>query len=213
MNRKLKSKYQIESIETQCLIDLDEQLAKLILMIDEVTCEIDVNGFRSISKSIVGQQISEKAKNTIWRRLDKACDMSSPEAVLKTDDYELREVGISWRKIKYIKNLSENVVNGNINFKNFETLSNGQIIKQLSSHYGIGVWTVEMFLIFSMRRVDVASVTDIGLRRAAQWLYSIDHQPNKKEMAEILSKWEPYQSIASLYLWAAIERGLIKTQL
>jgi len=191
------------------LINSDPLLAKLIKAVGSYTLELNDNYYIKLIQSIVGQQLSIKAKETIWSRVEALCENITPINILNISDMSLRNAGISFSKISYIKGLSEKVIQQNLDFQNIESLSNDEIIKILTSVKGIGKWTAEMFLIFSLGRLDVMSLEDAGLRRAIKWLYSFNEPPSSLEVERISQLWKPYRSIASLYLWQAIDTSLI----
>jgi len=165
--------------------------------------------YLKLVQSIVGQQLSIKAKETIWNRVESLCEAITPKDILNISDIDLRNVGISYSKISYIKGLSQMIVDNNINFNNIKNYNDEEVLNLLTSVKGIGKWTAEMFLIFSLGRLDVFSVDDASLRRSVKWLYSFKENPTKSQLYTISKQWHPYRSIASLYLWAAVDRGLI----
>jgi DNA-3-methyladenine glycosylase II len=188
----------------------DEKLACLIDRIGGYTLELETDYFASLAQTIVGQQLSLGAARTIWDRISKVCGCISPRTILSANFETLREVGVSKAKIGYLKDLAEQTANGTLNFDRIITLPNEEIIKVLTNIKGIGRWTAEMFLIFSLGRLDVLSTSDVGLQRAIRWLYSLDSEPTKIEIAKYDERWNPYQTVASLYLWEAVNRKLIK---
>ncbi|MEH7158484.1 DNA-3-methyladenine glycosylase family protein [Neobacillus drentensis] len=186
----------------------DPVLGKLIDLIGELKLHKQDNHYLSLGKLIIGQQLSIKAAETIYRRfIDLTKRTITPEKVIFLSDEALRKIGISYQKIKYIKDLSAKVLNKGITLETLDELSNSEVINTLTSVKGIGSWTAEMFLIFSLRREDVLSILDVGLQRGAKWLYSTED--GKKALIEKGLKWEPYHSLASLYLWEAVNRGLV----
>jgi len=191
------------------LIDSDPPLGKIIEKIGDYTLHLDENYYLKLTKSIIGQQLSLKAKETIWSRIEGLSKEITPQNVLLIPDEQFRTAGVSFAKISYIKGLSEGFLNDSIDLKNINSQTNEEILQILTSIRGIGKWTAEMFLIFSLGRLNVFSVDDASLRRAIKWLYSFTENPTKGEMYSISKRWTPYSSIASLYLWAAVDNGLI----
>lgn len=188
---------------------VDIQMSKLINRIGEYTLKLDKDYYLKLVNSIIGQQLSIKAKQTIWNRVESLCDNINPQNILEIDNTSLRKVGVSYAKISYIKNLSQKVLSKQINFESLESLDNNEVIRILTSVKGIGNWTAEMFLIFSLGRLNVMSINDAGLRRSIKWLYNFNTQPSVSQIKRISEVWNPYQSVASLYLWKAIDSKLI----
>lgn len=191
------------------LINSDPLLGKVIRKIGDYSLNINENYFLKLTKSIVGQQLSLKATETIWSRVEGLCEEITPQNILSIPDEQLRAAGVSFSKISYIKGLSESILNDIIDLNHIKNLTNEDILQTLISIKGIGKWTAEMFLIFSLGRLDVFSVDDASLRRAIKWLYGFTENPTKAQMYSISKKWAPYCSIASLYLWASIDDGLV----
>lgn len=160
----------------------DEKLADLINRTGSCTLELETDYFASLAETIVGQQLSLGAARTIWDRVNKVCGGISPRAILSADFDTLRGVGVSKAKIGYLKDLAEKTENVTLDFDRIRTLPNEEVIKVLTNVKGIGRWTAEMFLIFSLGWLDVLSTSDVGLLRAIRWLYSLDSEPTKNEM-------------------------------
>lgn len=163
------------------------------------------NLFLEICGSIIGQQLSVKAGNTIEQRfLSLYADKKpTPSQVLSTDDEKLRACGLSYAKIKYVKGVCEAVINQEIDFESMRSWPDEEIIESLIKLKGIGRWTAEMFLMFSYGREDVFSLGDLGLRNAVSKLYSVDRDDLKK-IEKISLNWKPYRSLASRYLWKSL---------
>lgn len=164
----------------------------------------------SIASAIVGQQLSNRVAEVLWSRLVALTEESvGPDMILSLGDEELRQIGISYSKIKYLKALAMAVNNKTLELDQLHLFDNDEIIRQLTMVKGIGPWTAEMFLIFSMGRTDVFSIGDGGLQRAVKWLYQLDEIPGRDEMLRISSQWKPYRTIAALYLWRALDEKII----
>lgn len=179
--------------------------AKLGLAIDRlgiIRREARPDHFEALIMSIVSQQISRKAADSIWNRLmDKYSVVSAP-VFANSDQFDLHKCGISLRKAGYIKGFAEAVMNGCIDFEKFISMSDDEIIEKLSSLPGIGIWTAEMFLIFSMRRMDVVSWGDLAIRRGMMKIYGLKDL-TKEEFEKYRKRYSPYGSVASLYIWAS----------
>jgi DNA-3-methyladenine glycosylase II len=165
------------------------------------------NYFEALTESIVSQQLSVKAADTIWQRFIALLSEKkvTPENVWEIPDQKIRDAGISWSKISYIKDLAKKTMESGILFEQFEIMTDEEIITELIRVKGIGKWTAEMFLMFAMERPDVFSYGDLGLRRAIQKWYGFDHEPTQEEAEKIADKWRPYRTAACRYLWRSLE--------
>lgn len=163
--------------------------------------------FERLVDSIISQQLSVKAAGTIFsrfQRLFKTKSFPIPKEVLKISDKKIRSAGISFRKISYIKGVAQAFLDEKIISKELKKLSDEEVIIKLTELKGIGKWTAEMILIFSLQRPDVFSIGDAGLRRAIENLYKISDQ---KEMLKLSESWKPHRSTASWYLWRSLENS------
>lgn len=184
------------------LVALDPTLTPVIDKVGDITVKLNRDYFASLVSTIIGQQLSNKVAGIIWQRLDDLFrGLLVPEQFLVTDSEALRSIGISYRKIEYIKNLASAVTNSDLNLQELERLSDQEVIDRLIKLKGIGVWTAEMFLIFSLGRPDVFSTGDLGLRKAVEKLCSLDERVNTEEIVRITNRWSPYRTFVSLYLW------------
>ena len=158
--------------------------------------------FYVLVKSIIYQQLAGKAAKAIFNRFLGLCRYNiSPKNVFRLPSKKLKEIGIPERKITYIKELSDQFINGELNSFQFSEKSNEEIIKKLTSVKGIGPWTAEMFLMFYLGREDVFSIKDLGLHKTICKLYGKKFPMKKQELEEISLKWKPYRTLACLYLW------------
>ena len=170
--------------------------------------KIENNYFLSLCRSIIYQQISGKAAKTISDRflaLFRSGINIQPTEVLDIDINSLYSVGLSRQKASYMKNIAEAFESKLINDENFLMMNDEDILKELTMIKGVGRWTAEMFLIFTLRRSDVFPVTDLGVQKGFQILYSLDELPNIDHMNKKAEKWEPYRTIVTLYLWYAVD--------
>ena len=149
---------------------------------------------------ISGQQISSKAANTVWNRVLNRYSPITPETIMAITTEEIQKCGMSNRKANYIKGIAEAVVQGKLNLSELEHLPDDEVIKRLSSLPGIGVWTAEMLMIFSMQRPDVVSWGDLAIRRGMMTLYGLKDL-TREQFHEYRKRYSPYGSVASLYLW------------
>jgi len=160
--------------------------------------------YEELVESIIGQQLSGKAADTIFKRFLKIFDdkFPRPEKLLKTDDEKLRSAGMSYSKASYIKNIAKAFKNGDLDIKILKKMNDEEVIKKLTKIKGVGNWTAEMTLIFTLKREDVFSLGDAGLRRAIKNLYNIDKE---KDILELAETWKPKRSFACWYLWRSLE--------
>ncbi|SDO02438.1 DNA-3-methyladenine glycosylase II [Paenibacillus sp. yr247] len=191
----------------------DSKLASLIELIGDLTLTPSHVPFESLVMSIISQQLSAKAAATIKSRVKVILPIISPELVLAAEEEAIRQCGVSYPKIRYIRDLSSKVMNGEVILDNLHELDNAELLKQLTSVKGIGAWTAEMFLIFTLGRPDVMSIGDAGLQRAAKWLHTLADRKDGNYLGEIAPNWTPYRSFASLYLWRAIDSGYVDSGL
>jgi len=185
----------------------DFKLADLIKSIGKYSIEIHSDPFESLIKSIIYQQLSGKSANAIYKRFLNYYDdlIPTPEHIISTPNELLRtRIGLSFKKIEYIKDLSSRISTGKLNLILLTIMSDEEIIAELVKVKGIGRWTAEMFLIFCLGREDVIPLGDLGVRKAIQKLYSLSQLPNPAYMLEISSHWRPYRSIATWYLWKSL---------
>lgn len=166
------------------------------------------NHFRALIVAIINQQLSGKAADTIRKRFEKLFapkKFPTPKDVLKMPTAKLRKVGLSGMKVSFMKDLARKIQDGTVDFRRMPRWSDGEVIEHLVRVKGIGRWTAEMFLMFSLGRDDVFSYGDLGLRNAIQKLYKLRAHPTAAQAEKITAKWKPYRSLASRYLWASLE--------
>ncbi|MFD1363387.1 DNA-3-methyladenine glycosylase family protein [Lentibacillus salinarum] len=196
------------------LATTDLNMKKLINVVGELTVPMRPDYFKSLVRSIIGQQISVQAANAVFGRLEALVEGNmTPEAILHVPDDQFRAAGLSGRKIVYLRDLTANVYDNTLDFDRISELDNQSVIKQLTRIKGIGKWTAEMFLIFSLGRMNVLAVDDIGLQRGAKWLYNVDRSERRKILLDKKPVWEPHLTIASFYLWEVVHLGFDKTYL
>lgn len=158
--------------------------------------------FAELASSITGQQLSTKAADTIWGRVRDACKGEvTPEIIQKLRVPTLRKAGLSAAKVKSLKELSKAVLSGKLNLLLLTKLPEEEAVMQLSSVWGIGRWTAEMFLMFALQREDVFSPGDLGLRRSIEQLYGLEKDIHQKELELISIRWSPHRTFASRVLW------------
>jgi len=190
------------------LFSIDPILKQFFSGFDIPKLKTETNYFWSLCRSIIYQQISGKAAKTISDRflaLSRSGTNIHPREVLDIDIHSLYSVGLSRQKASYMKNIAEAFGNKLINDENFIVMNDEEILKQLTMIKGVGRWTAEMFLIFTLRRSNVFPVTDLGVQKGFQIVYSLDEIATINYMNETAKKWEPYRTIATLYLWYAVD--------
>ena len=202
-------KYNLSNKKVQYLISSDEILGKLIKNIKTCSILIEEDDFKCLVKYIIGQQISDKTREIIWTRLCDKYKGISPKKMISISDEKLKELGICRQKVAYIKNLSLAIINNQIDFKVIKKLSSQEIKKELTRIKGIGNWTVEMYLIFSLGREDILSKGDNTIKRVLKWMYNLDKLPCSKDVENYFSNWLQYSTIVSAYFWEAIAKDLI----
>ena len=181
----------------------DKRMAEAIKEIGMSTRSGAEGLFEGLVSSIIGQQISIKAADSIWRRLEAAMGEITPERLAGAELSELTACGLSGRKAEYVRGAAEAVVSGSLDLDALETADDETVIRELVKLRGVGRWTAEMLLIFSLRRQDVMSYDDYGLRTGLCRLYH--HQDMPKERFERYRKrFSPYGTAASLVLWEIV---------
>ena len=180
----------------------DKKLGAVIDRIGLIQREIMPDPFTTLISSVVSQQISKKAAETVWNRLSLLIGNITPESIARMSLSDIKACGMSERKASYIKGIADAALSGTVDFKKLHTLSDEEIIAKLSSLHGVGVWTAEMLLIFSLNRPDVLSYKDLAICRGMMNLYGLKELP-KEKFQTYRKRYSPYGSIASLYLWAS----------
>ncbi len=196
---------------------VDPVMGQLItkIKLTERKAKSQARHFETLVESIVSQQLSVKASDTIFARFKKLFLLSSrakgrarfpkPEQILKMSDLKLRSAGLSNSKVKYIKDLAKKVHQKEVLLGKLKDMSDEEVIEHLIQVKGIGRWTGEMFLMFSLARPDVFSHGDFGLRNAIQKLYGRKRPLTQKQIEKIVAKWSPHRTLASRYLWKSLD--------
>lgn len=161
--------------------------------------------FVTLARSIVGQQISVKAADSVWARVCAELPQLNPEQVLARSAEDLRRCGLSARKVEYLGDLARHFADGKLDGGRWSALSDADIIAELTAVRGIGVWTAEMFLIFNLLRPDVFPLDDIGLQKAVALHYCRGERPERRLLASHGERWRPWRSVATWYLWRSLD--------
>ncbi|WP_019671703.1 DNA-3-methyladenine glycosylase family protein [Psychrobacter lutiphocae] len=178
------------------LIEIEPRFASIYRQIGVPDLRRNEGGFGRLMRAMVGQQLSVAAASSIWHKLEVA-GLTKPQSIRDADDEQLRRQGLSRQKIRYVRSLVEH----NIDFEALNELPDKEVIKTLTEVTGVGNWTAEMYLLFSLGRADVLAVDDLAIKVAAMDLLGLDARPTPKQLRELTAHWSPYRSAASLLLW------------
>lgn len=187
--------------EIEYLKSRDKVLGAAIDQIGLIYREVDRDLFSSVVHHIIGQQISTSAQATIWQRLTNSLEDINADTICTLELNELQRFGMTYKKAGYIKDFAEKVRNKEIDIEMLNRLPDQEVVKELSALKGIGVWTAEMLMTFSMQRPDIVSFGDLAIHRGMRMLYH--HKTIDREKFEKYKRrYSPYGTVASLYLWA-----------
>ncbi len=185
----------------------DPNLAKIIESVGDYQIKKRNNHFAVLVESIISQQLSSVSAEAIFCRFKKLYPkFPTPVQILATKNSKLRSVGLSSMKVEYLKDLAKKIEDGKLEIKSVSKMSDEEIIANLTQVKGIGRWSAEMFLMFSLGRLDVLPVGDLGLRKGVQMVFSLTDLPKPKHVAEIGERWKPYRSVATWYLWKSLQK-------
>jgi len=192
------------------LVKRDRVMKKLIPQFGDARLQSNGDAFTTLARSIVGQQVSTKSAQGVWRRLVAAVDgpdveLLQPVAVLKLAPEALRGAGLSARKIEYLRDLAHNFSSGAVHVGQWHGMDDEAIIEELVAIRGIGRWTAEMFLIFHLLRPNVLPLDDPGLIRGISENYFSGEPVSRAEARELGDGWAPYRSVATWYLWRSLD--------
>lgn len=193
----------IVAAATTYLSSVDPVMGIAIERVGPCTLQPDPNVFEALVDAIISQQISVKAADAIMARVRAALPEKqvTPEALLVFDQESLRTLGLSTSKARYIRNLAEHITSGQLQLDLLSELDDEEIILQLTAVKGIGRWTAEMCLIFTLGRPDVLPVDDLGLVEGVRGAYQLAARPSKLELREMAELWRPYRTFATWYMW------------
>jgi DNA-3-methyladenine glycosylase II len=188
---------------------VDAVLARVIDSVGPLTLEPRDGAFRSLGRAIFFQQLAGPAARAIMKRTLAALGTDEerwyqPGELLAKAEEELRSAGLSRQKLVYLRDLDEKFASGELSENDFHHLEDDEVIARASSVKGIGRWTAEMYLIFSLGRRDVLPVDDLGVRRGMQITYGLPEMPKPDEMRSIAEPWRPYRSAGTWYMWRAL---------
>ena len=191
--------------EIEHLKKRDRRLGVAIDQIGMIERAITPDIFTALVASVAGQQISAKAAETVWNRMEERFGIITPDTISAATAEEIRQCGISLKKAGYIRGIGDAVVGGDLDLAGLHELSDDDVISRLTVLHGIGIWTAEMLLIFAMERPDVLSWGDLAIRRGMMRLYSKE-SIDRVAFERYRKRYSPYGSVASLYLWEIAHR-------
>lgn len=192
------------------LSEHDRILKELIHRHPDISLKSRGDAFSTLARSIVGQQISVKASESVWQKLLVVVPDVVPAALAQMEETALRECGLSQRKAGYLRSLASHFLEEKLVPSRWETMDDEAVIADLMQVKGIGRWTAEMFLIFNMLRPDVLPVDDFGLQRAMSMFYNEGEPLSKLKIRAIGNQWQPWRSVATWYLWRSLDPSPIE---
>jgi len=163
------------------------------------------DAFTTLARSIVGEQISVSAAESVWQKLLESVGALGPAAIVRMDPSKLRACGLSTEKSTYLIDLAEHFLDGSLNTADWSNHDDEQLIAELTRVKGVGRWTAEMFLIFFMLRPDILPVDDVGLQRAMSLHYNSGKPLSKLKIRQIALAWQPWRTVATWYLWQSLD--------
>ncbi|MBI5427754.1 MAG: DNA-3-methyladenine glycosylase 2 family protein [Nitrospinae bacterium] len=189
----------------------DPAIARIVREFGPLRLTRNKRYFYVLCKAIIAQQISTRAADSITARFAALFDGKSPApaCVFPLPDETLRAIGLSRQKTAYLKDLSRKFMDGSVRPHRLPYLTNEEVIDRLTAVHGIGRWTAEMFLIFSLNRLDVLPVGDLGLRTALKNIYRMRTLPSPQRIRAMGEKWRPYQTVATWYAWRTLDGAII----
>ncbi|MGO2277454.1 MULTISPECIES: DNA-3-methyladenine glycosylase family protein [unclassified Psychrobacter] len=179
------------------LVAIEPRFAPVHKQVGTPSLRHNEGGFEQLMRAMVGQQLSVAAADSIWKRLVDA-ELITPQAIHEATDDTLKAQGLSKQKTRYVRSL----VDHDIDFAALEALPNEEVVTTLTAVTGIGRWTAEMYLLFSLKRADILAVDDLAIKVAAMELLGLAKRPTPKKLKDLTQHWSPYRSAASLLLWS-----------
>lgn len=199
-----------DSPQVKYLLKRDKHLAKSIQLVGPIEYRPISDGYAFLISQIIGQMLNNKVADILYDRLKKLCQADiTIESIDKLSDQEILSIGISHSKVQYIRNLTQAVKHGQINFDQYPDISNDDIMAGLKTVKGIGDWSAKMYLIFCLNREDVLPYEDIAFLQGYGWIHKTKDY-HKQSVIKKCRKWHPYESIAARFLYVALDKGLTK---
>ena len=184
----------------------DSVLRKIIKKYNKGFLTTKNNPFLSLCRTIVGQQISTKAADSIWAKFEKKCNRRiNPKIVLKISSRNLRTAGLSRQKISYLKNIAKAFIRKSFDVAKLKKMNDSDAINYITKLKGLGVWSAEMFLMFNLNRSNIFPIKDIGLLRAISKNYKTSYPPSKKFLEKISKIHYGYRTVFTWYMWRSID--------
>ncbi len=184
----------------------DPVLSALIERLGPCRMEFGPPEFHSLAEAIIYQQLNGKAAVTIFKRFAAlAGEPLTPEGILRLTAAQMRSVGLSKQKSSYLKDMAQRAVGGELDFSRLPQMTDHEVIKHLTQVKGVGVWTAQMFLMFTLKRPNVLPTGDFGVQMAIKKHYRKRKLPKPEQMEKIAKPWEPYRSVACWYLWKSLD--------
>ena len=168
--------------------------------------------FASLVRAIIGQQVSVIAAAKIYERFEKATGLD-PRRTVRLQETDTKAIGLSASKTRYIKDVAQHFIKDSAVFNHLETLHDDDVIKELTEIKGIGKWTAQMFLMFTLIRPDVFAPDDAGLQRAIKTIYGFKDTPSRQELEEFARRWKPYRTVACWHLWRSLETKPLEVEI
>lgn len=183
---------------------VDPKLAPIIRAHGHLSFPKSSDYFTELAESIISQQLSVKASDTIFKRFAEVTKLK-PENALQITEAEEKQIGLSGQKARYIRDLAEHFVQDSAVFDHLDSLSDDDVVAELTQVKGIGVWTAQMFLMFTLQRPDVFAPDDLGLLNALKRVYDLPERPTRSEAIRLAEKWAPHRTTASYHLWHLLD--------
>jgi DNA-3-methyladenine glycosylase II len=187
------------------LVEKDRVMKRLIPQFGDTCLQTRGDAFVTLARSIVGQQISVKAAQTVWDRFELLPKIMTPANVLKLKVDDMRAAGLSVRKVEYLVDLALHFDNGAVHVKAWEAMDDEAIIDELTAIRGIGRWTAQMFLIFHLMRPNILPLDDVGLIKGISQSYFSGDAVSRSDAREVAAAWAPYCSVATWYIWRSLD--------
>ena len=198
--------------ELDYLSERDPLLGGVIRAVGFIARTVEEDVFSAVVHHIIGQQISMRAQETVWRRLQDLLGEVTPDTLADANTEAVKGCGMTYRKADYIRDFAKKVRSGEFHVEALRAMEDGEAVKALSALRGVGEWTAEMLLLFCLRRSDVLSYGDLGIRRGMMKLYGWEEM-TKAQFEECRQRYSPYGSVASFYLWAVNGGALSEEEL
>jgi len=190
----------------------DRVMKKIIPQFGDAVLESRGDAFVTLARSIVGQQISVKAAQSVWDKFSKLSRKITPSSVLKLKVDDMRAAGLSARKVEYLVDLALHFDSGAVHVKDWQAMDDEGIIAELVAIRGIGRWTAEMFLIFHLMRPNVLPLDDVGLINGVSQNYFSGEPVSRSDLREVAQAWAPYSTVATWYIWRSLDPVPVATE-